>query len=59
MFKLLSATQINEADAFTIKNTPISSIDLMEHAADKCVELILKLYPETTIFHIFCGTGNN
>jgi len=57
--KLLSPQQIHEWDAYTIANEPISSIDLMERAADKCTDFILdKNFTEHTI-RIFCGKGNN
>jgi hydroxyethylthiazole kinase-like uncharacterized protein yjeF len=55
--KILTAQQMREADAYTIKNEPIASIDLMERAAD-----ILSYkwggYPLEKLF-IFCGPGNN
>lgn len=66
--KILSADKIREADAYTIKNEPISSIDLMERAGDKCFRWIYdrapELFPEKLdereyTFKIFCGVGNN
>jgi len=36
--KLFTAEQIRTWDEYTIKNEPITSIDLMERAATKCVE---------------------
>lgn len=56
---ILSATQIREADAFTIKNEPISSVDLMERAATKCFDWLEKKYHKDDSFAIFCGVGNN
>ncbi len=56
---ILSATQIREADAFTIKNEPISSVDLMERAATKCFSWLEKKYHKDDSFVIFCGVGNN
>jgi len=41
---ILSAPQIRELDQFTIKNEPISSIDLMERAATSCVDYLLKAH---------------
>jgi len=38
--KILSVSQIREADAYTIANEPISSVDLMERAATKCFQWI-------------------
>ena len=57
--KILSAGQIRLWDQFTIENEPISSINLMERAAGKCVEWILSNYPDAISFSIFCGKGNN
>ncbi|MCB0410196.1 MAG: NAD(P)H-hydrate epimerase, partial [Flavobacteriales bacterium] len=56
---ILSATQIREADAFTIKNEPISSVDLMERAATKCFDWLEKNYQKDNSFAVFCGVGNN
>ncbi|MCC7331428.1 MAG: NAD(P)H-hydrate dehydratase [Flavobacteriales bacterium] len=57
--KILNATQIKEADRFTIENEPISSIDLMERASKKCVDWIVKNFDANTEFAVFCGVGNN
>ena len=57
--KILTAQQIREADNYTIVHEPISSIDLMERAAQKCVEWLMKRFDSTTHFTIFCGVGNN
>ena len=39
--KILSAIQIRQADNFTIKNEPISSLALMERAGKKCFDWIV------------------
>lgn len=57
--KILSATQIREADSFTIENEPIASIDLMERAASKIFEWIYKHTNTQNNFIILAGTGNN
>lgn len=58
--KILSAPQIREADQYTILHEPIPSIQLMERAAHKVVEILINEYQSTNrIKHIFCGTGNN
>ncbi|HVZ95696.1 MAG TPA: NAD(P)H-hydrate dehydratase [Chitinophagaceae bacterium] len=57
--KIFSSAQIKNWDAFTIKNEPVASIDLMERAATACVDWILKHYPSSSHFKIFCGKGNN
>lgn len=58
--KILSPQQIREADKATIKNFPISSIDLMEKAASKCYDWISEKFPDRSQqIHVFCGMGNN
>ena len=56
---ILSSLQLHEADAFTIKNEPIVSCDLMERAANRFVTAVLQDFPDTETFFIFCGKGNN
>jgi len=57
--KILSAAQIREVDAFTIENEPISSIGLMERAAEACVTRITEITGHDARYLIFCGKGNN
>lgn len=57
--QILSAEQIRAWDQYTIEHEPISSIDLMERAARKCVEWINRKQWKGKTFHIFCGKGNN
>jgi ADP-dependent NAD(P)H-hydrate dehydratase / NAD(P)H-hydrate epimerase len=57
--KLFLADQIRAADAFTIKNEPISSVDLMERAAEGLVQWIIKRYSTDRRFILFAGPGNN
>lgn len=57
--KILTAQQTREADAYTIKNEPITSINLMERAATQCTDWITEKYHNGTSFAIFCGVGNN
>ena len=57
--KILSASQIRSADAYTIQHEPVSSINLMERAAAACVEWISKNAEKNYSFKIFCGPGNN
>lgn len=57
--KILSSHQIRKADQFTIKNEPISSIDLMERASQAFVTKFLGLHPEKKTIYVFCGIGNN
>ncbi|MBK8874735.1 MAG: NAD(P)H-hydrate epimerase [Bacteroidetes bacterium] len=56
--KILTATQVREADLYTIQHTPISSVELMEGAAGKCVEWLLQNIKKQRIT-IICGPGNN
>jgi NAD(P)H-hydrate epimerase len=56
---IFSATQIKAIDEFTIQNEPIASIDLMERAASKCSQWMMKHYDVETIFKVCCGLGNN
>ncbi|NND77623.1 MAG: NAD(P)H-hydrate dehydratase [Flavobacteriales bacterium] len=57
--KILSAEQIRAADAYTIENEPIASIDLMERASQACEVWIKKYVDRKTHIHVFCGKGNN
>jgi len=57
--KLLTPREIHEWDAYTIANEPISSIDLMERAAEACTDFILQTDLYGRSFKIFCGKGNN
>lgn len=56
---IFSAQEIKAIDAFTIQSEPISSFDLMERAALKCSQWIIKHYDLKHIFKICCGLGNN
>ena len=56
---LLSAQQIQEWDAFTMQHEPIASIDLMERAAERCVDWISVNDFSGKKIKIFCGKGNN
>ena len=57
--KIFSAQQIKQWDAFTIKNEPISSLQLMERAASAAADWFVKRYENKHSFAIFCGNGNN
>lgn len=57
--KILSASQVQDADQYTIKHEPISSLELMERASNAFVEKLVELFPEKPTTCIFCGTGNN
>jgi ADP-dependent NAD(P)H-hydrate dehydratase / NAD(P)H-hydrate epimerase len=57
--KLFTTKQIAEIDRYTIKNEPISDIDLMERAArEMYYQLNVELpFSESMVF--FAGPGNN
>lgn len=57
--KILKVDKIREADAFTIKNEPILSEDLMERAGQRCVDFILPHLDINQKIVVFCGPGNN
>lgn len=57
--KIFSAAQIKACDDHTIKIAGISSIELMERAAARCVSWLQENLPKDTLFVILCGTGNN
>jgi ADP-dependent NAD(P)H-hydrate dehydratase / NAD(P)H-hydrate epimerase len=57
--KILRSDQIKETDEFTIKNEPISSVDLMERAAGQVFKWIRERFGQSRHFFIFAGPGNN
>lgn len=58
--KIFSSTQLYEADNITTKNQNISSVDLMERAAQQIFNwLHLRMQGAQVPIHIFCGIGNN
>ena len=59
MIPVLSAAQTRQADAYTIENEPIPSIDLMERASHAFVNKFTELAGRGHRLYIFCGTGNN
>ncbi|MDN3581832.1 NAD(P)H-hydrate dehydratase [Mucilaginibacter flavus] len=60
MLSLLVSEQIRQADAFTIANEPVSSVDLMERASKAFVGWFINHFPDKqTAISFYCGTGNN
>jgi NAD(P)H-hydrate epimerase len=57
--KILSAAQIRALDAYTIAQRPIASLDLMERAAQACVDWIVPRFAAKPQACIVCGMGNN
>lgn len=60
MLKLIDAAQTRLADAYTIENEPISSIELMERASSAFVKTFTERYSDKKLsITLFCGKGNN
>ena len=57
--KILSANQIKQWDKATLKSEKISSLQLMERAANNCSRQIMQDFKSTVSFHIIVGKGNN
>lgn len=58
--KIFPSKEIKKLDSFTIEHEPISSIALMERAANAITNAITRIYPDRNIpFAIFAGSGNN
>lgn len=57
--KIFSAEQIRSWDQYTIEHEPIASDELMERAAGKAFEEIIKECKHDPSFLVFCGIGNN
>lgn len=63
--KILSVSQIQEWDTYTISHEPVSSLGLMERAATRCFAYLkddlLVQFPNLIQkkIHVFCGQGNN
>ena len=57
--KIFPVDKIREADAATIKNEPVSSIDLMERASTKLFNWTKEHVSTEKNINIFCGLGNN
>jgi len=60
IMRIYSAKETREFDAYTIENEPITSVGLMNRAAQVFSDWFVETYPNTTTpLVIFCGTGNN
>ncbi|MGM0650553.1 MAG: NAD(P)H-hydrate dehydratase [Bacteroidota bacterium] len=57
--KLFESAQVKNIDAYTIKNEPISSPDLMERAATRMTKWIKAVFDDKYPFWIVVGPGNN
>jgi NAD(P)H-hydrate epimerase len=61
MQKVVTTAQMREIDRLTTEKYGISSLQLMENAAQSVVDVIHEVYEEVTAHHflIVCGPGNN
>jgi ADP-dependent NAD(P)H-hydrate dehydratase / NAD(P)H-hydrate epimerase len=60
MQKILSAHQIRQLDELTIREAPITSLDLMERASLAFVEAFRAQFPDLNRpITVLCGDGNN
>ena len=57
--KIFTSAQIKELDKYTIENEPISSLNLMERAAQTMTRVITERWGTTTPVVVFAGPGNN
>jgi ADP-dependent NAD(P)H-hydrate dehydratase / NAD(P)H-hydrate epimerase len=57
--KIFRAEQVREIDAYTIKNEPIPSIDLMERAAARLAGWYVRHFHTNRKVVVFAGPGNN
>src|SRR5690606_18179998 len=59
MLKILTTEQIRAWDAYTIRNEPIASIDLMERACRAFVVWFTERFTGRKKIGVVCGTGNS
>lgn len=57
--KIFSSEKVREIDAYTIKNEPVQSIDLMERAARELFNCFVSHFKRTQAVTVFTGPGNN
>ena len=57
--KIYNPQQLSELDKLTISIKGISSLDLMETAAEKATAELLSILPSSTPVVVLCGMGNN
>ena len=57
--KIFRSGQIRKIDEFTIRNEPVSSVDLMERAAGQLFKWCIDRYERSRRFIVFAGPGNN
>ena len=57
--KILTGSQIREADQYTIEHEPIESLALMERASEVIAQWICNNIPQEQPLAFFIGKGNN
>lgn len=58
--KIFTVAKIREADDITIERQGITSLELMERAGHEVYKWLKYKFPDKeTVFHVFCGKGNN
>ncbi|WP_455509748.1 NAD(P)H-hydrate dehydratase [Butyricimonas paravirosa] len=57
--KIFKTSDLPRLDKYTIENEPVTSLDLMERAATVFTEKLLIFFPNSHIFNILAGSGNN
>ena len=59
MLPVLTSQQISHADRFTIENDGVTSLELMDRAAQEAYHRISDLFPHISDVLVLCGNGNN
>lgn len=57
--KILTGSNIREADFFTMREEPVSSVDLMERASSVMTDIFCSFYRPDRPVAVFAGRGNN
>lgn len=55
----VNATQMKAADQYTIQKLEVPSLELMEHAAQACVQVLEDEKVDLSHVCVVCGSGNN
>ena len=56
---ILNASTIKKWDIFTIKNNPITSLNLMQKAGNACANKIIESIKDKAAFHIVVNNGRS
>lgn len=57
--KIFTIEQLREADKVTVEKQGITAVELMERAATRAFEELMKNLKRHKTIHVFCGVGNN